>query len=40
MARAKQISSDTYIGVKDLRAQFSEDSLAIVEEWYSSLTPE
>jgi hypothetical protein len=40
LAKAKALTSDTYIGVKDLRSQISEDRQTMVEEWYSSLTPE
>ncbi len=40
LIKAKALMSDTYIGVKDLRSQVSEDRHAMVEKWYTSLTPE
>jgi hypothetical protein len=40
LAKAKALESDTYVGVKDLGSQIREDRQKIVEEWYSSLTPE
>jgi len=40
LTRAKALESDTYIGVKDIRAESQEKNQALVEEWYSSLTSE
>jgi hypothetical protein len=40
LARAKALESDAYVGVKDLRAEYSEETQAMVEDWYSSLSPE
>jgi hypothetical protein len=40
LAIAKKLSGDSSISVKDLRSEFSKETEAMVEEWYSSLTTE
>jgi hypothetical protein len=40
LARAKALESDVYVGVKDLRAEYSEETQTMVEKWYHSLSPE
>lgn len=40
LAKAKVLESDRNIGIKEVQAEISKKNQTIVEEWYSSLSPE
>lgn len=40
LVRAKALESDVFISVKDLSSEYSEEALEMIDDWYSSLSPE
>lgn len=40
LEKAKALSRETYVGVKNVQGEFRKKNQAIVKEWYSSLNPD